>query len=440
MFTRLRNLFERLRSSLWVVPGMLTLGAFLLAQIAIFTDGWTQKEGIKIPFLFPGGLAGARQILGALVTAMVSLTTISFSVMMVVLTLASNQFGPRVLRNFLTDRVNQTALGVFVATFVYALVVLSRLPDSGDNGFQTPRLAVTLAVVLTLGSLATLIYFIHHVARSIQASDIVLRAHQELQRSINVIYPESVGQPSRKPASTAEATPPRPAGHRQTITADRVGYVQAIAADEVMTYAVEHDALVEFKVQPGQFIGCGDPIAEVDLPSGESDDDLPKRGRTWLVIGTERTGEQDVQYGFRQLTEIAVRALSPGINDPTTAVSCIDYIGENLRELSGRDIPSPERADDEGRLRVIAPRDSFTHTAGIVFRNLRCYARGHPEVMSRLVDALGALAPCLREKRGRAWYLETLVSLMAEAKHLGAEEDQIRLREKCESTRDLLPA
>ena len=439
MITRLLNLYERLRSSLWVVPALLTVGAFILSQLTMLADAWIQQAGIQVPLLFPGGLQGARHVLGALVASMVSLTTISFSMMMVVLTLASSQFGPRVLRNFLSDRVNQVALGVFVATFVYCLGVLSRVPESDGSSMDTPRLAVTLAVALTLLSLGTLISFIHHIARSIQASQVVMRAHGELQRSIRTVYPDLDDE--TKPADPPAAAPERPAGPAREVRAERPGYLQAIATDEVLKFARTHDAWVQLHLKPGQFVNSGDRVAEVwarsEPPPTEA---LAKSARDWLVLGPERTGEQDVQFGFRQITEIATRALSPGINDPATAVSCIDYIGEALADLAARRQPPTVSCDEDGRPRCQRPQDQFTDIAAVVFDNLRVYGRGHPEVMRRLVAVLAHLAPRLQEPGENQWALTALESLATEAKHLGATTDRERYEAKCADTREVLEA
>lgn len=439
MITRLRNLLERLRSSLWVLPATLTLGAAILSELALLADGWIQRETLALPFLFPGSLEGARQVLGALVGSMVSLTTISFSIMMVVLTLASNQFGPRVVRNFLSDRLNQVTLGVFVATFVYCLLVLGRLPEPQEGALSTPRLAVTLALALTLASLGMLISFIHHVACSIQASHVVLRAHHELQRSINTIYPEALG----------EDAPTRDARRRELeqdrafrVKMDRPGYIQAITTDGVMAFAEERDAFVRLLVKPGQFVTGGDEVAEVSFREGGIDAETERVVRGWLVLGAERTGEQDAQYGFRQISEVALRALSPSINDPSTAVSCIDYIGANLDELAMRRFADPERADDDGQIRVIGPRDGFPEIAAAAVDNLRCYARGHPEVMMHLARMLGSLGRRVRRPDDAAWTRAALAALRAEAEHLSAPVDRDRFCAVCDSARvddDTLP-
>ncbi len=438
MNTHFSNWYERLRSSLWIVPAALTLASVVFSQFVLQVDDWITREQIHIPYLYPGGVEGSRQVLGALTGSMVSLTTISFSVMMVVLTLASNQFGPRVLRNFLADRFNQVALGVFVATFLYRLLVLGRVPEPGQDGHATPRLAVTVALALTTASLGFLIGFIHHVARSIQASHVVLQAHLEERRVIDALYPEDLGR-EREGASPREL-PDDFERNAQTVVSRVAGYVQAVHGDDIVAFACTHDVLVRLCAKPGGFVTVGEPIAKISHyhDRGPIKVDLEKLTHGWIEIDSERTGEQDAQYGLRQLTEIAVRALSPGINDPTTALSCIDYIGDNLARLARRSIPSSQRLDEHETLRAILPRDGFVEIAAAACEALRHYGRGHPEVMQRLVAMLAGLAPRLRRPADRAWVRDALAGMENEADHLAARRDRMNFRHHCRQARDAL--
>ncbi len=430
MKTRWHNLQERLRATLWLPPAILAAGAAAAAELSLRFDAWIAARGIDPPFLYPGGVSAARDVLGTLAGSMISLTTISFSVMMVVLTLASNQFGPRVLRNFTADRFYQVVLGVFVATFAFCLLVLGRLPGDAFAEGPPPRFTVTLALALAFGSLATLIAFIHHVARSIQASQIVLRAHHEACRSIDALYPGNLGNevkaPGRSAADFAAAEP------RCTITADRAGYVQTLSIDELMDFAREHDAVVELLIKPGHFISTGRPLMRLHGNAALAVEKLADKLRPCVILGAERTGEQDAQYGIRQLMEIAIRSLSPGINDPVTAVACIDYIGENLLTLARRDLPGRERCDDEGKLRVIVSRDDFAEIAAAAFDNLRHYGRGHPEVMGQLSAILRHLAPELQRPSDRRWFDRTVAELRDEAEYLPGAGDRRRFEHKCE--------
>ncbi|MCF3648233.1 DUF2254 domain-containing protein [Synoicihabitans lomoniglobus] len=429
MITRWNNLYERLRSSLWLVPSLLAVSAGLAAEIALHIDLWLLRENYTPPFLYPGNIAGARQVLGTLAASMVSLTTISFSVMMVVLTLASNQFGPRVLRNFLSDRFYQVVLGIFVATFAYSLFVLGRLPDVDDPGSAVPRFAVTFALVMTFTSLATLIGFIHHVARSVQASQIVQQAHREACRTILAVYPDALGQ------DQFDETPIPREDYASNITlevrADRAGYVQAISVDDVMSFAVENDIVVEFHIKPGHFISTRSLLATLHgkLPADEKP--TRERIRSAVLLGSERTGEQDAQYGVRQLMEIGIRSLSPGINDPVTAISCIDYLCEDLAELARRILPPEQRYDENGQLRVVVRRDDFADIASAAFDNLRHYGRSHPEVMNRLAVGLAMIAGEVHREPDRQWMRAALRDLRAEAENLPHQTDRKRFDACC---------
>ncbi|WP_221030595.1 DUF2254 domain-containing protein [Actomonas aquatica] len=434
MRTRWHNLLERLRATLWVLPALLACGAAALAEIAIWVDDHFGSALENLPVLYPGGIEGGRQVLTTLAGSMVSLTTISFSVMMVVLTLASNQFGPRVLRNFTADRFYQIVLGVFVSTFAYCLLVLGHLSADESTGAPVPRLTISLALVLALGSLATLIAFIHHVARSVQASYIVLRAHHETCRTIAAMFPEELGDepPSDVDDRVADYADREP---HFTIHADRAGYVQALNVEDLLEFAAAHDLVIELTVKPGQFITRDTELARLhgdSLPNDLDEKQLCATGRSWVLLGAERTGEQDCQYGVRQLTEIGVRCLSPGINDPVTAVACIDYLTENLISLARRAFPSRCRVDEDNQLRAIVRRDDFADIADAAFDNLRHYGREHPEVACRLADSLRILAPHLRRPADRAWAERTLAALRLEIDQLTAERDRQAFATACD--------
>ncbi len=437
MRTRWNNIVEHLRSTLWFVPAVLALGAAVLAEGSIWMDAHFQSALARLPVLYPGGLEGGRQVLTTLAGSMVSLTTISFSVMMVVLTLASNQFGPRVLRNFTADRFYQIVLGVFVATFAFCLLSLGHLSSTDSPSAAVPRLTITLGLVMALGSLATLIAFIHHVARSVQASQIVLRAHQETCRTISLMYPAELG--ADEPAENENPADARTYAERDpdhVIESACAGYIQAINLEAVLDFARTHDLVIELPVKPGHFIAQGTTLARLHglPPESLPDEELDATGRSWIILGPERTGEQDIQYGVRQLTEIGVRCLSPGINDPVTAVACIDYLTENFIALARRAFPSPTRYDDADQLRAVVRRDGFAEIADAAFDNLRHYGRGHPEVMQRLATAVATVAPHLRRAADRAWAQRTLESLQAETEHLAAERDREAFASACTAT------
>lgn len=423
---RLRNLWARLRGSLWLLPSVFTVSAFVLAEAAIRIDDLIESADLRdLPVIYPGSAEGARQVLGTLAGSMVSLTTISFSVMMVVLTLASSQFGPRVLRNFLADRLNQSVLGTFVATFVYCVIVLGRVPNPDQLG-QVPRLAVSLGLLLTLGSLGMLIAFIHHVARSIQSSEIVRQAYRLAVNSIEGLYPEPL-RAAEGDAPPPESPPASPPEH--VIRAGSSGYVQAVDVDAAIAYACEHEGYVRLTVQPGDFVLTGDAVIELwrGCPAPRDPEALARR---WVVLGPERTPEQDARYGLEQLAEIGTRALSPGTNDPNTAVECIDHVGAALAKLVARRLPHTCRRCED-TLRAWMPQPTFGDIAGAALNPLRHYGRQHPRVVERLALTLSLIEARAQRPSDRQWLREQRRRLAEQLQDIPDQQARLQLQRLC---------
>jgi uncharacterized membrane protein len=425
--------WEKLRASLWLLPSLLTFAALALAEGVLRLDQvLDDRISHDTPLIYPGTAEGARQVLSALAGSLVSLTTISFSIMMVVLTLASNQFGPRVLRNFLSDRLNQTVLGTFVATFVYCAYILGRVPDSDEVG-HVPRIAVTLALLLTLTSLGMLITFIHHIARSIQAAQVVRRAHALALHCINHIYPAPLGnEEPEKPAHLPGTDP------STRVESSDCGYVMFIEPGGLIEYTKRHDLVIRLHVKPGDFIIRGACLAEVwgATPPDDLDDDL----RSFIVLGSERTPEQDPQCALRQLSEIAIRALSPSTNDPHTAMEAIDYLGSAVACLAGRYIPREARFDNEGQLRAWLPRDDFPGIVEPSLTPLRHYAREHAIVIERLLHFFQVLAPRLERPVDQAWARQQCADIHAQLGSIPDQRSRASLERACVSTSSALGA
>jgi len=303
------------------------------------------------------------------------------------------QFGPRLLRNFIRDRGSQVVLGTFISTFVYCLLVLRTVNGVGDKDF-VPEVGVTMGVGLALASLAVLIYFIHHVAVSIQVTSIIERVGNELLDRMRELYPGQLGK-----AVPAEELP-APLSEGGTVVTDSGGYVLGVEQDSVFGTAKEKDLVVRLVARPGQFVVAGDPLLEVWPPS-KLDDPTRKELRGGIILGSERTTFQNIGFAAEQLTEIAVRALSPGVNDPFTAISCIDRLGDAFAFLAGREFPSPYRRDDDGRLRVIAEREQFPELLASAFGPIRQYGRDAAPVLVRLLVALAAVAARTRQREDR---------------------------------------
>jgi uncharacterized membrane protein len=391
--TLLLQYWNRLRSSLWFVPAAMACLAVALAFSAVELDkavdgDWLQRLG----WSYSGGAEGASLLLGTVAGSMIAIAGTVFSMTLVALSLASSQLGPRMLRNFMRDTANQVVLGTFVATFVYCLLVLRTIRRAGEVAF-VPHLSVSIGVLLAIVSVGVLIYFIHHISVSIQADQVVARVSRELDDGIDKLFPGHVGKPaSEAPMAPGEADLPaafvrdaRPVG----ATGD--GYLQLIDAGALMGLACEEDLLLRLERRPGHYLVKGQTMVMV-WPGHRVTEALVDKMTAAFVLGDQRTATQDIEFSFHQLVEIAVRALSPGINDPFTAIACVDRLGSALCRLARREMPSPFRFDHHGRLRLVAPGSSFAGILDLAFNQIRQSTRSNPAVAIRMLDAIAQIA------------------------------------------------
>jgi len=385
--------WDRLRSSFWLVPAVMALLAVALALSAVeldkaFAEGWLQGLG----WIYSGGAEGASLLLGTVAGSMIAIAGTVFSMTLVALSLASSQLGPRLLRNFMRDTANQVVLGTFVATFMYCLLVL-RTIRRDDQGDFVPHLSVSIGMLLAIASIGVLIYFIHHVSVSIQADQVVARVGKELEEGIDRLFPGHLGKPGSAVAKApSEADLPVAfAREARPVGAFEDGYLQLIDADALMSLAKEADLVLRLERRPGHYLVKGRPMVMV-WPGDRVTETLVEKMNEAFVLGNQRTAAQDVEFSFHQLVEIAVRALSPGINDPFTAIACVDRLGSGLCRLARRDMPSAQRFDPEGRLRLVAPGSSFAGIADTAFNQIRQSARSNPAVAIRMLDAIAQIA------------------------------------------------
>jgi len=425
----IRHYWEKLRTSYWFVPAVMTAIAAVLALAAVSADENFQEHWlIEAGWLYTGSADGARQLLATVAGSMITVAGVVFSITIVALSLASSQFGPRLLRNFMRDRGNQIVLGTFIATFVYCLLVL-RTVRGQDGSIFVPHLAVTGAVLLALASVGVLIYFIHHAAVSVQAPIIVANVGRELQNNIDTLFPEDLGHAPEDQESKAgrQAVPEHLDSDARPVSANCDGYVQVIDNDQLMEIAVEHGLLVRVVHRPGHFVMKGDPLALVCPPPEK---EVESRLCDAFAIGNQATPTQDVEFAVNQLVEVAVRALSPGINDPFTAAACVDQLGAALARLAGRKIPSPYRHDREGQLRVIAYPLTFADVADTAFRQIRQNGRSHAVVLTRMLETIAAVGKHTRRADDRCAlrHHAALVRECADALPQAADRDDVCAR------------
>ena len=404
MKTRLLHIWEVLTSSYWFVPAMMIVAAVVLAMIMLAIDGRYANTVREVGWFYGGGADGARALLATIAGSVVTVAGVVFSITIATLTQASSQFGPRLLRNFMRDTGNQLTLGTFVATFIFCLLVLRTIHGEGEERQAwVPHVSVTAAVVLSLLSIAVLIYFIHHVSLSLQAPIVVAAVAHDLEHAIRSQFPGEIGDEAPAPEQEREArrADDEALAHGCPVPSTRDGYIQAIDQPGVMDEARRRDVLIRLAHRPGDYVVEGAPLAHV-LPTDRCDDDLRRRLCAMFILGRQRTAEQDVEFAIDQLVEVAVRALSPGVNDPFTAMQCIDRLGSSLRDLAQRDRSSPYRFDKHGRLRVITPVSTWVGFVDAAFNQVRQYGRESVAVTIRLLEVIALIAPQMTTELQRA--------------------------------------
>ncbi|MBN1965219.1 MAG: DUF2254 domain-containing protein [Anaerolineae bacterium] len=425
MKTRLANIWEQLQATYWLLPALLNLLAVLLSLVTISLDrALMALDAAYLPWLSVGGPDGARTMLSTIAGSMITIAGVTFSITTVALSLASSQFGPRLLRNLMRDRGNQLVLGTFIATFMYCLLVLPTVPE-GSDARSVPHVSVAVGVLLAVASLGVLVYFFHHFAVSIQADQVIANVGQELERAIVRFFPEYPAE--RAPGRSIRWTDDLPANFEEAASrlgARHSGYVQAIDYAGLMRLAVEHDLVVRVNCRPGDFVARASTSALI-WPGEGLDEDLATRIDNAFILGTQRLQTQDVEYAVNQLVEIAVRALSPGVNDPFTAMACIDQLSTALVRLAERNLPAPYRYDEANRLRLVIDVVTMSGIVDAAFNQIRQYGRSSVGVTIRLLETIAVIAAHTHHRELRDALREQATMIKQ-----GSEEELTEVRDR----------
>lgn len=382
---KIYRLWNNLRASFWFVPSLIVVASIILALSLISVhSGGSARWMARWPLMFGAGAEGARGMLSTVAGSMMTVVGVTFSMTLVTLALASSQYTSRILRNFMADRIMQVVLGVFTGIFTYCLIVL-RTIRSGEEGEFVPSVAVSFAVMLAIGGIVALIFFIHHIASSIQASSIIASVAGETMAAVDRLFPEELGD---GPEDESAEQPPRIQPERtwQPVPVKGNGYLQSVDKATLLRLAQEHKTIVRMDRSIGDFVIQGTSIASLALQAPVAEGTVTELLAAFS-IDRYRTVEQDCAFGIRQLVDIALRALSPGINDTTTAMMCVDYLTAILARLATRSIPSPLRHED-GELRVITLAPTFSSMIAESFDQIRTSAAGNVEVMLRMLLSL----------------------------------------------------
>jgi uncharacterized membrane protein len=392
---------DALRTTFWVVP-VLLIGVAIICFVATFEiDLAAFHHGLTLPRWVRTGSADAgRQVLIAIAAAIITTIGVVFSITILALTLSSQQFGPRMMRNFIRDIGNQMTLGVFVATFVYAVLGLGSITGLPGGNF-VPHLTITVAEALLLLDLAVLIYFIHHIAKTIQLPEVIASIARDLDRAIDAEFPGEavIGERVRPPEPAADLIE-KLNTRGAVVTAKHSGYLQFVGYGQLIAIAETLDAVIRLAYRPGHFVVANRPLATV-WPSGAAGQVEVALDKAHIT-GPHRTLTQDPVFAIDQLVEIAIRALSPAVNDTFTALTCIDWLSAGLSNISSRDLQEGVYQGRSGKVRLIESDPSYSRMVNRAFDKVRQAGHGMPAVLIRLLDALDHIADSTKSSEQRA--------------------------------------
>lgn len=377
----LRHLRSRAAQTFWLIPAGCVAGAILLGVLLP-----SVKLSVR-PLLFGAGPESARSFLSSITSAMITMTGLVFSITVVALQLAAGQFSSRVMRDFLRDRVIQVTFGVFVATFTYALILQRSVRGvSGTPGAQVPQWGMSAAFVLVLASVALLVLYINRIANSIRIANIVNRIGARTRTTIDERYPLHSDPPRPKVALT-EAPPTR------FILTKRAAVIVSVNERDLITLAEGHDCVLVLLPRVGDYVPRGSRLfAQYGGP------DCADGVRRHVGFDTERTYEQDVAFGFRELVDIAERALSPAVNDPTTAAQAVDVLHDLLRDIGTRPRPEGQHLDSGGALRLVTRRYDFEDLLRLAVEEIAHYGAHDVQTPRRLRAMLEDLSTTSRDE------------------------------------------
>jgi len=397
-------------SSFWFLPSLIVVASMAFAAVMIEAGSATSDRFLaQWPRLFGAGATGAQALMSTIATSMMSVVGVTFSVVLVALALASSQYSSRILRNFMLSRTTQTILGIFAGIFVYSLIII-RTIRSGDEGVFVPSIAVFVGVTLAVGSVVVLIFFIHHIGSSIQASAVISSVAKETINAIDNLFPEQLGQgPGDDLDDPMQQELPLLNWH--PIPVKDSGYVQSVDYETLMRVARKHNIIVRMEHAIGEFA-----VKETALVSVAFQGQLTRGTiadlQAAFTIDRYRTVEQDAAFGIRQLVDVALKALSPGVNDVSTAITCVDYLTAILSRLAARQIPSMYRYES-GKLRVIAKGPGFESLLTEACDQIRRAASGNVAIISRMLGSLQTIGS-RTTRPSRRLVLREQVELIAE--------------------------
>jgi uncharacterized membrane protein len=390
---QIRTLADSLRSSYWFIPSLFAVGAIAVAAATLYADRYVAVPQAlhRVWWLYGGEAAGARLLLSTIAGSVITVTSVTFSITVAAFSLASQQYGPRLLRGFLRDTTNQVVLGVFVATFLYCLVVLRTV-----RGDFVPSFSITLGTILAIASVVVLIFFIHHVTLSIQSDHIINSVGKELDAAIRRIYPDEIsGDPPNERSATFAAH--QYAFPARRISTQRFGYVTLVDVQRVAELASLADIVVEIAHEAGSYVEPGACLMSA-YPANRVSDKMAKKLERACAILPQRSMLHDADFGAKQLVEVAVRALSPGINNPYTAVMVLERLATSFTRLAQRRTPLPYVRDEAGVVRVVTHPLAFSDLLRSTLEPIRYYGSSSRLVVDAMLAMIAAVTSHARRE------------------------------------------
>ena len=405
MNARLIKFWNDLQSSYYFIPGLMALGAVILAFFTSYIDKTFDFEvAQKLGWFYSNKADGARAILTTIAGSMMTVAAVTFSITMVAVTSAAGQYGPRLIGNFMRDRANQVTLGTFTSTFVYCLLIL-RVARTGDaNGVENavaefvPNVSLLVAMLLTMFSVGVMIFFIHHIPETLNVGNITGQVGRKLRKDIKTMFPDNIGD-NKENDETDDNTDFNEEDYNykdsSKVTSLAEGYIQAVHEEAILQWATDNDAVVRLHYRPGDFSINGKALLHVWTKDGEAfdlDDAALKTLRGTYAMGQDRSAHQNILFLADELVEILARALSPGINDPFTAINCINWFHSAIKTWMDGNSPSPYRRDESGEVRVIARPVSFRRFVSVICDQSRPYIASDRNAAIKMLTVLTELA------------------------------------------------
>ena len=431
MKSRLLNFFSELRASYWYIPLLMCVSALLLSILTLRLDHlfvlqWLERWG----WFYTSNPDGARTLLSTIATSMITVAGVTFSMTIVAIAFTAGQIGPRLTTNFMRDRSNQMTLGTFIATFLFCLFVLLAIYNANKNGLIetnelvfVPQISLLFAIFLTISSITVLIYFIHHIPESINISNIIAQVGEALNCLVNCQFPTNIGKEITDQIFDLNKATLK----KNTVVATHQGYIRILDGNSLMNIATKNNLVIQLDLRPGSYITEDSPLLTI-YSSEKIDDSIHKQCIEAFALGHKRNQEQDMLFLVNEMVEIIVRALSPGLNDPFTAMTCLDWLQSSIHKLSKNKAPSAYRYDSEDQLRLITKPITFVECCDLVFNRVQPYVCVDRNVTFHMMEMINSIKNTITNQEHKIILKTHATSLKnAAIDNLLIEEDRKKL-------------